>query len=50
MASTCSVADARTMKIPIAGAKPTLPIMPEALIGYARCSTDEHDLTAQAKS
>jgi Resolvase, N terminal domain len=37
----------RTMKISVVGAKRTLPIMSETLIGYARCSTDEQDLTAQ---
>lgn len=29
------------------GSTATLPIVPELLIGYARCSTDEQDLTAQ---
>jgi len=29
------------------GAIRTLPIMSAQLIGYARCSTDEQDLTAQ---
>ena len=31
----------------MSGAKRTLPAMPETLIGYARCSTDDQDLTAQ---
>src|SRR6266704_6823604 len=31
----------------LSGAKRTPPAMPETLIGYARCSTDEQDLTAQ---
>ena len=29
------------------GAERTLPVMSETLIGYARCSTDAQDLTAQ---
>src|SRR5699024_4500932 len=31
----------------LSGAIRTLPTMSVQLIGYARCSTDEHDLTAQ---
>jgi hypothetical protein len=37
----------RPMKISNVGAIPTLPVMTETLIGYARCSTDTQDLTAQ---
>ena len=31
----------------MSGAIRTLPVMTETLIGYARCSTDAQDLTAQ---
>lgn len=35
------------MKISFVGANRTLPTMNDTLIGYARCSTDKQDLTAQ---
>jgi Resolvase, N terminal domain len=47
MAWACGVADTRPVKISNAGAIRTLPVMSETLIGYARCSTDAQDLTAQ---
>ena len=35
------------MKISLSGANRTLPTTNDTLIGYARCSTDKQDLTAQ---
>ena len=37
----------RPVKISNVGGYPSLPVMTETLIGYARCSTDAQDLTAQ---
>jgi DNA invertase Pin-like site-specific DNA recombinase len=37
----------RTVKISNVGGYPYAPVMSETLIGYARCSTDAQDLTAQ---
>ena len=34
----------------VSGAIRTLPRMTATLIGYARCSTDEQDLTAQCQA
>jgi hypothetical protein len=37
----------RPVKISNAGGYPYAPVMSKTLIGYARCSTDAQDLTAQ---